>query len=176
MKKLIKNKNLIIMILCLTIILLSIGFTLISMKLKAEENSKKSYEVEIVNIQQGTAIRGGTVLPTGDTKIIDNGKTASFNFYMSTPKDTLTYIITIKNKGNLKAKIDGLSETPDYINDSNQAKLILPVIIHHTNILDQELNPGEEIKLTVTAEFSETGQIVQKTVPYKISILTSCLE
>ena len=38
-------------------------------------------------------------------------------FNLTSPKDTLTYIITIKNNGNLKAKIDGLAESPDYLND-----------------------------------------------------------
>ena len=34
MKKLVKNKNMIIVILCITIVLLSIGFTLIAIRLK----------------------------------------------------------------------------------------------------------------------------------------------
>lgn len=174
MKKLVKNKNLIIIILCITIILLSVGFTLISMRLANQE--KNIYDVEIVNIQQGTAIRGGTTLPTGEANITNNGKTADFTFQLSTPNDTLTYIITIKNNGNLKAKIDGLAESPDYLTDNNQANSILPVIINHNDIINQELNPGEEINLTITAEFASSGQATKKTVPYKVSILTSCIQ
>ncbi|MCI6107386.1 MAG: hypothetical protein PUE33_02875 [bacterium] len=176
MKKLVKNKNLIILILCFTIILLCIGFSLISIRLKEQDAEGKIYDVEIVNIQEGTAIKGGTVLPTGTYKIEDNGKTANFTFNLTSPKDTLTYIITIKNNGNLKAKIDGLAESPDYLNDNNQANAILPVIINHNDITNQELNPREEIKLTITVEFSNSGQTMNKTVPYAISILSSYVE
>lgn len=176
MKKLIKNRNLIIMILCITIIILCIGFTLISIKLKEKDAEGKIFEVEIVNIQEGTAMKGGTVLPTGTYKIENNGKTANFTFNLTSPKDMLTYVITIKNNGNVKAKIDGLSESPDYMYDNNQANSILPVIINHNDITSQELNPSEEIKLTVTVEFSSSAQAMNKTVPYKISVLSSCSE
>lgn len=164
------------MILCITIILLSVGFTLISMRLEEKSSINKVFDVEIVNIQEGTAIRGGTELPTGTSEVTDNGKTANFTFNLTTPKDTLTYIITIKNNGNLKAKIDGLAESPNYLEDNNQANAILPVIINHNDIINQELNPGEEIKLTITVEFSSSGQPMPKTVPYAVSILTSCIE
>lgn len=176
MRRVVKNKNLIIIVLCITIILLCVGFTLLSIKLKEKETEGKIYDVEIVNIQEGTAIKGGTILPTGINKIKDNGKTASFIFNLTSPKDTLTYMVTIKNNGNLKAKIDGLAESPDYLNDNNQANSILPVIINHNDITNQELNPGEEIKLTVTVEFSNSGQTMNKTVPYEISILSSCVQ
>ena len=146
------------------------------MKLNENEKIEKTYDVSIVRIQEGTAIKGGTTLPTGENSIINNGKTAELIFYLANPKDTLTYIITIKNNGNLKAKIDGLAESPDYLNNNNQANSILPVIINHNDIINQELNPGEEIKLTVTAEYSSSGQPMKKTVPYQISVLSSCME
>lgn len=176
MKKIIRNRNIIIIILCTTIITLCVGFTLISLKLKEITAEGKIYDVEIVNIQEGTAIKGGEVLPTGIYEIKDNGKTANFTFNLSTPKDTLTYIITIKNNGNLKAKIDGLAESPDYLNDNNQANSILPVLITHNDITNQELNPKEEIKLILTVEFSNSGQAMNKTVPYAVSILSSYVD
>ena len=103
MKKLVKNKNIIIMILCMTIILLCVGFSLVSMRLEEKEAAGKVYDVEITNIQEGTAIRGGVDLPYAATEITDNGKTAEFIFNLSYPEDTLSYIVTIKNNGNLKA-------------------------------------------------------------------------
>ena len=176
MKKIIRNKNIIILLLCITIIVLSIGFALISMRLRERIKNDKIYEVEIVNIQEGTAIRGGTILPTAVSDITNNGKTASFTFNLSAPDYTLTYIITIKNNRNLKAKIDGLSETPDYINNDNAANDIYPIILNHNDIKSQELNPGEEIKLTITVQFANSGVSINKTVPYEVSILTSCVE
>ena len=176
MKKIIRNKNIIILLLCITIIVLSIGFALISMRLSERIKNDKIYEVEIVNIQEGTAIKGGTILPTAVSDITNNGKTASFTFNLSAPDDTLTYIITIKNNGNLKAKVDGLSETPDYINNDNAANDIYPIILNHNDIKNQELNPGEEIKLTITVQFANSGVSINKTVPYEVSILTSCVE
>lgn len=176
LKKIIRNKNVIILLLCLTIIALSIGFALISMSLKERQKNDKIYEVEIVNIQEGTAIRGGVIQPTAQTDIINNGKTAKFTFNLSSPEDTLTYIVTVKNNGNLKAKIDGISESPDYIHDDNQANSIYPIILNHNDIKNQKLNPGEEIKLTITVQFANSGVSINKTVPYEVSILTSCVE
>ena len=176
MKKIIKNKNMIIAILCITIIVLSVGFSLIALKLEERKSKDKIYDVSIVRIQEGTSIKGGDILPTGENKIKNNGKTAAFTFTLNNPKDTLTYIITIKNNGNLRAKIDALAETPDYLNDNNEANSILPIIINHNDITNQELNPGEEINLTITAEFTNTGQPMTKTIPYQVSILTSCIE
>ena len=54
--------------------------------------------------------------------------------------------------------------------------MILPVIINHNDITNQELNPGEEINLTITVEFTNTGVSIEKIIPYKVSILTSCVE
>lgn len=176
MKKMITNKNLIITVLCITIVLLSVGFTLIAIELKNREKNDKIYDVSIVKVQQGTAIKGGSSLPTGENSIENNGKTAKFTFNLSNPKDTLTYIITIKNNGNIKAKIDGLAESPDYLNDTNEANSILPVIINHNDIKGQTLNPGEEIKLTITAEFMSSGEPMPRTIPYQVSILSSCME
>ena len=176
MKRLVKNKNILIIILCITIILLSIGYALIAIRLKEREATDKIYDVSITNIQEGTAIRGGEVLPTSKSDIINGNKTADFTFNLQNPGDTLTYIITIKNNGNLKAKIDGLSESPDYLNSNTQANMILPVIINHNDITNQELNPGEEINLTISIEFTSNGLPMEKIIPYKISILSSCIE
>lgn len=175
MKRLVKNKNILIIILCITIILLSIGYALIAIRLKEREATDKIYDVSITNIQEGTAIRGGEVLPTSKSDIINGNKTADFTFNLQNPGDTLTYIITIKNNGNLKAKIDGLAESPDYINNDDEASRISPVIINHNDITNQELNPGEEINLTITVEFSNSGNAKEIKIPYQVSILTSCI-
>ena len=74
MKKIVRNKNIIILLLCITIIVLSVGFALISMRLSERIKNDKIYEVEIVNIQEGTAIKGGTILPTAVSDITNNGK------------------------------------------------------------------------------------------------------
>ena len=160
MKRLVKNKNILIIILCITIILLSIGYALIAIRLKEREATDKIYDVSITNIQEGTAIRGGEVLPTSKSDIINGNKTADFTFNLQNPGDTLTYIITIKNNGNLKAKIDGLAESPDYINNDDEASRIYP---------------GEEINLTITVEFSNSGTAKEIKTPYQVSILTSCI-
>ena len=175
MKRLVKNKNILIIILCITIILLSVGYALIAIRLKEREATDKIYDVSITNIQEGTAIRGGEVLPTSKSDIINGNKTADFTFNLQNPGDTLTYIITIKNNGNLKAKIDGLAESPDYINNDDEASRIYPVIINHNDITNQELNPGEEINLTITVEFSNSGTAKEIKIPYQVSILTSCI-
>lgn len=176
MKKVKKNKDIVIAVLCITIILMSIGFVYLSAELEKKKAAGKMYDISIVKISEGTAIKGGTILPTGTSKIKNKGLTAKFNLNLNSPKDTLTYNIVIKNNGNFEAKILDVVETPNYTKDNNDANRILPVIIKHNDISGQILKPGEEITLTVTAEFGLTGQPMKKEIPYELSILTTCME
>lgn len=176
MKKVRKNKDIVIAVLCITIILMSIGFVYLSTELESKKTEGKMYDVGIVKISEGTSIKGGATLPTGTSKITNNKATAQFTMTLNNPKDLLTYNIIIKNNGNFASQIDNIIETPNYSKNNNEANAILPVIIKHNDITGQTLKPGEEITLTITAEFSLSGLPMKKVIPYEISILTSCLE
>ena len=168
MKKLVKNKNTIIAILCLTIIVLSIGFTLIALKLKERESKNKIYDVSIVRIQEGTAIKGGEILPTGTSKIENNGKTADFEFKLNNPKDTLTYIITVTNNGNIPAK---LMSVPDVttINGEEPTEVQFNV-----SVLDEKmvLQPTETAQIAVVAAWPNTSEEIPEGEVSKTATIT----
>lgn len=176
MKKLKRNKDIIIGVLCITIILMSIGFVFLSTELESKKTEGKMYDVGIVKISEGTAIKGGATLPTGTSNIVNNKSTAKFMMTLNNPKDSLTYNIIIKNNGSFASQIDNIIEVPNYTKNNNDANAILPVVIKHNDIVGQVLKPAEEITLTITAEFSLSGQPMKKVIPYEISILSSCIE
>ena len=93
-------------------------------------------------------------------------------FNLSTPRDEIGYRITIKNTGNIPAKIINIIENPDYINDNIAANNILPVKISHNNISGKVLLPNEETELNIIAIFEYNSMPSNMKIPYQISILT----
>lgn len=165
------NKNVIIVILCITIICMGLGFSYISMNL-SQHNSKENFNLIFSDFALQTPIQGGKTPPTATAKIINSGKTIDINYNLFSPVDELCYKIIIKNEGTLKAKIIELIEYPDYINDKQEATKIYPVKITHNDIKNKVLEPGEEIELTVIAYFNYKESPKNINVPFKISIIS----
>lgn len=173
MLKMINIRNFIIIVLCITIVCMGVGFAYLSMKLRKCSVADKSYNVSIIKVNNGTSIKGGTTAPSGTSSIINGNKTVNFLFTMRNPKDALNYHIIIKNNGTIAAQIDNIIETPDYINDTTMSSKISPVKIEHNNIVGRVIKPEEEIDLTVKAIYGQTPTPTTKSINYQISILTS---
>lgn len=171
MKNLLTIRNAIIILLCITIISLGIGFAYLSMKL--EKQSNLDFNVSFTKITQKTPVQGGTQKPSCKTEIMNSGKTLNMQFNLYTPRDELSYEIIIKNEGTLDAKIINLIEEPDYLNNAGEAKNILPVTISHNDIVGKILKPEEEIKLTINIVYSYSATVVAKQIPYQIHLLVS---
>lgn len=150
MKKLMKVKNNIIIILCFTIILMGIGFVVVSIKMETLKNESEVFSVSFTNFRQITAIKGGIVEPSGVLKISDNGKILNFNYDMYTEHDEIDYEVTITNNGTIPAVINELLMSPDY-NDSDISNSISPLYVKLSDISGKLLEPGEEatVKLSV---------------------------
>lgn len=173
MKKNINIRNLIIVMLCITIILMGIGFVFLASRLELISNEKSTTSVEITKVEVGTAIKGGTIEPTAIKELLDEGHTVKFNFTLNSPKDELAYEITIKNTGNSPVKIIRLISSPDYINDSKQKSLIDPVTITHTNISNKVLEPYQTVKVKLLVTYNMSNTIKQINIPYQLTILAT---
>ena len=113
MSNVVKVKNSIIIVLCVTIILLGTGFSYISMQLERLNSKKPSYNVLITKVEQLTPIKGGFKNPTSAYNISNNGQTINFSFNLFAPRDEISYKITIENTGTIDAEFIKLIEIPD---------------------------------------------------------------
>lgn len=173
MKNIVKTRNWIIVILCLTIVCLGIGFAILSMELDKSKENSPEFSVEFIKAEPRTPVRGGIAEPTATSSITNSNQTINLEFNLYAPRDEIGYKVTVKNTGNMKAEIINLVEKPDYITDMQAANSIYPVKISHNNIVGKILEPGEEVELTITAIFDYNALQPQTfKIPYQLSIIT----
>lgn len=176
MKETINMRNWIIVILCITIVCMSVGFAFLSMQIEENNSKQNTHDVSVLSVTPRTPVQGGTKIPTGETNITNSSQTINFKFNLFAPTDEVSYRITIKNKGTIPAEIISLIEYPDYFNDTAAAEKIFPVEIKHNNIIGKILAPGEETELNVAAIFNYKAIPKTIQVPYQITILTKSPE
>lgn len=169
--KALKTRNLIIMFLCATIICLGIGFSYLSIELEKKNADLTSFDVSFTNVELVTPIKGGKAAPIALSSITNSNKTINFNITMYAPRDEITYKVTIKNTGTMKAEIINLIEVPDYLNDTSLSKEIYPLKITHNDIVGKVLDPEEEITLNISVIFNHNAAPLTKSLNYGISLL-----
>ena len=82
MKKLVSVRNGMIVVLCITIICLGIGFIILSIELDKEKKTDKVYDVSFVEVSKISSVSGGSVEPVGNISIEDDGKLLNMDFIM----------------------------------------------------------------------------------------------
>ena len=87
------------------ILLLTLSFIILAIKYTNLKNSKSMYKVEIIKVDKLNPIKAGTNNPTSNANIINSGETLALSFDLYTPNDEITYVATVKNIGDIKAKI-----------------------------------------------------------------------
>lgn len=175
MKKNINIRNLIIVVLCITIICMGIGFAYLSVVLENKDKEKHVLDVSITNIKEETPIKGGMASPKGSKELKNDKKTIDFNFTLFTPQDELAYTITVKNTGTLDAKIEDIITYPNYLEDENAKKTIYPITITHNDLSGKTLEPDEELEIKLVISYTPKGNIGQVTIPYQMTVLASTL-
>lgn len=171
MKNLISIRNLIIVILCLTIISLGIGFAFLSIELEEKRDENLVFDVSIVDVVQKNSIKGGEIPPTATHTIAKSKNTISTTMNLYTSYDEISYTVIIENKGTLKAKITDLIETPNYTKNSEAIASIYPVEISHLDIVGKILEPGEQLELTIVASYRPILNPVVKNINYQLSVI-----
>ena len=176
MKNMIHIRNSVIIVLSVTIVFMTIGFTLLAVKLKQLTNIEHSYNVSFTSIKKTSSIKGSNIEAVGNTNIVNNGKEIDMAFTMNAVHDELVYIAKIKNKGNIPSKIVDIMESPNYKIDKFN-NLIAPVSITLSDIKGKTLLPKEEIDLKIVLYYNPTTKEVGKrTFEYKIGLITESIE
>ena len=150
-------KNIIIVFLCLTIIFLCVGFALLSKELENVKNKKHEYDVVFESIEKVNSVKGGTYEPVSEAVIVKEGKEIDFKYKLYVTNDEITYNVVIKNNGTYKVKVLDLLESPNLSTGLN--KLITPVTITYSDIIDKELEPGEKLDLKIVVTYNPSTMI-----------------
>ena len=172
MKNMIHIRNSVIIVLCITIIFMGIGFIVLSVDLKNKKDEVHSFDVIFTSVNRASSVKGSNIEPTGKANIIENGKEIDMAFTMNAFHDELVYIAKIKNKGTLPAEIVDIIESPDYKEDSFN-KLIFPVSITLSNIKGKIIAAGEEMDLKIVVYYNPSSNPSgMRTFQYKIGLIT----
>ena len=172
MKKMIDIRNGIIVILCITIICMCVGFVVLSMELKKEKDSTTIASIQFTDVKLSSSVKGSDKEPTGKIDIVKDGLSLDMLFTMNSINDELTYIATITNRGNVPIEIVDLLESPNY-KDHSFKDLIAPVTISLSNIKGNVVPAGEDISLKIKVHYAAGKETsIKKTIPYKVGLLT----
>ena len=170
-----KNKTLVIT-LCISIIIVTIAFTISIVKLSQVTKEKSNYKIEFISTNKLNPIQAGKYTPTSNATITNDGLSIDLSFDLYTPNDEITYLIKIKNTGKIDGKIVDLIAVPDYFNDDNTKRMIAPATVTTNDIRGRELSPKEEITLKVTATYNYNKNSHQAiNIPLQFSLITESI-
>lgn len=171
MKKMVNIRNGIIVVLCITIIFMGIGFIVLSMELEKKNNSVNNFDVLFIDVTKSSSTKGGKVNPDSDVEIQAGGKELAMNFTLNAAHDEISYNAIIRNNGSLNAVIVDLIESPDY-ESSKFSNMIDPVTITYNDIIGKELKPGEEVELKIIAYYNPSTISGVRSFDYKLGIIS----
>lgn len=172
MKRMLNVRNSIITALCITIILMGIGFAFLSIKLEQKNADKPVFDVSFINVSNISTVKGGALEPIFNSSITNRGKELNMQLTLNAPRDEMVYKAIIRNVGTIPAEIIDLKETPDYQNDITAISKIAPVTITHNDIIGHTLEPNEEIELKITVTYNQSTTIERKQISYNLALIT----
>lgn len=175
MKKLINIRNSVIIILCITVICMAVGFIVVSIELKKQKEIKNSFNVVFTKIVKSSSVKGSNIEPISQAQIDKNNHIINMNFQLNATHDEIIYIATIKNTGTIPAKIIDIIESPNY-KDKSFSKLIDPVTIQISEMENKILQPEEETELKIIIYYNPSSlENTKKDFKYSIGLLTKSI-
>lgn len=159
-----KKRNIIIGSLCCLLIIMGIGYAVLSqtLNISGTANMRGTWDIKITDISE--ASRTGKADP-GTPTISTNGVSASFEANLWMPGDSITYNITVKNNGNIDAALKEL--VPSVENGVQQVKF------SNNAVQGKVLRQKESYTFQVSVVFDEDATEIpqdSKTNPPKYTI------
>ena len=151
------TKNLIIIALLIIIVTMAVGYASFASQLELNGTAEivGEWDVRIINIEAQDISEG---CDSGEPQFTNTS--ATFNAKLAKPGDSITYVITIKNAGNIDATLSNII-CKEEENGS-------PAISYETSEIDHELKTGEQTTYTVKIIYdpnsTEVPSIKTKTI------------
>jgi len=154
-------KNVIIVVLCITVISMGIGFMVLSMRLERYRSEEEIFDVRFTSTKLMSSIKGGEKDPKSKLTIDKNGKILDMDFKLFREHDEVDYEVTVKNMGTVPASVVSLFGSPDF-RSKDTIKDISPVTISISDISGKLLEPGEETTVKISAIYNKIDTGIQK--------------
>ena len=145
-----KKNNIIIASLCAIVVLMGIGYAAFSTQLRINGTSSISsnFNVLITDITSGSIVGGAS----NASEPTHTDTTATFKNNLTSPGDSITYTITVENRGNIDAT---LTEIDVNTGNNDAIEFETSGINEGDNLLQNE---SDELYVTVTYSNSVTSQ------------------
>lgn len=150
-----KKKDLLIVFMLAALFIMAVGYATLSQKVEKNGTGtvQGNWDVEITNVVE-SATQGMGVSESASSSLT----VASFAATLSQPGDSVTYTVTVENKGNIDARLESITSqaTPEYGTDDN------PYVIYTYDGITSEsiLKAGESISFAVTIQYSSEATTV----------------
>lgn len=142
-----RKKTFLIMILCTMMVFMGIGYATFTQKLSVSSTATidSTWSVRIKSIDYKT--EGYADVKDNTPTILNDGVSAKLITKLLAPNDSITYTITVKNEGTIKAILKNI----EYSNDTSTEYLK----IRDTITSSLEIEPNEEITFDILIKFKD---------------------
>ena len=152
------KKNILIGVLLLTIVIMAVGYAAFATTLNINGSASiaGAWDVSIVGI---TPQITGTA--SEDPASSFTTTTATFNAKLMKPGDSITYTITVKNKGSIEAKLSSIALTPQAtVSESGAGSDAILYEILSQPAVDSTLAPNAETEVKVKVTYDPNATTV----------------
>lgn len=159
-----KTKNALIGGLLAIVFVMAVGYAAFAQQLTINGTATvtSNWQVELTNIEAtstsgtGADVKSANSGADGGTALI-NSSTAQFKADLKSPGDSVTYTVTVENKGNINAQVKSIEFTEG--DDS------APISYSHTDINQGDpLNASGSTTFTVTVTYDDTVESQPETL------------
>ena len=158
------KKNVLIGFLIAAILMMSVGYAALASQLNINGTSgiTGNFKVQFTDITEGTAVGSAT----NKTAASVTDTTATFDVEFVSPGDSMSFDITVKNTGNLVAKLDSITGLPSESENDPIKYTISGIQVGDTLAVNQE------VTVTVKAEYdsSVTSQPTDEQLSKSLSV------
>lgn len=171
MKKILFRNN-VILVLCITLICITLGFIFLSLEWKNEKEKVASFYVSFTKVNTLSSIKGSSVEPTGKIEITHKGQVLDMDFVLNSPSDELSYDVVITNHGSMTAEIIDILDIPSRDDSDFQTK-IFPVEISLSDIGGKVIPAGDSVHFNIRVQYlKKEGITGKRSFHSKVVLLT----
>ena len=158
-----KQKNIVIGIMCIVVCIMAIGFAAFSTTLNISGTSsiESNWSVVFMNIQELSKTNGVTINNAPSA----SGTTATFDISLESPGDSIEYQITVANQGTLDAIIEDIETTET----ENSALLFEVSGINKGDKLAKSTQTTFNIKISYDSSVTSQPEELNKTLTINIT-------